>query len=163
MARVYLITGSNMGDRSDILRKADRLIGLRIGKIVDRSSIYESVPWGFKHPNKVLNQVLAIDTALAPEILLGHLQEIEKSLGRIRTGERFSARPIDIDILFCDDLVINSENLKIPHTRIQDRKFVLVPLNEIKPDLVHPVFNKTVKDLLKDCDDDGKVTLYRSG
>ena len=162
MARVYLITGSNLGNRFSNLNNASDLIHNRIGPIIDTSSVYESVPWGFKHPNKFLNQVIVVETAKDPETLLIQLQEIERALGRIRSSKEYSARSIDIDILFYGQIILNNESLVIPHSRIADRRFVLVPLCELIPAYQHPVLNKTVQELLNLCKDRAEVTVFNT-
>lgn len=162
MERVFLISGSNMGNRFDNLNKASNLIQKRIGPVIDKSSVYESVPWGFNHPDKFLNQVLEVETTKDPETLLMQLQEIEKALGRIRNSKRYSARSIDIDILFYGKLILKKESLVIPHPRIAERRFVLVPLCELIPDYQHPVLGETIHELLNLCEDKAEVTVFNT-
>lgn len=135
--RVILLTGSNRGDRAALLAQARERIEAKVGPVVRASSVHESEPWGFDDPQSFLNQVLIVDTALEPFALLDELQAIEQELGRVRNeGKRegYEARPIDIDILFYGELVIDSERLTIPHPLIREREFVLVPLREVMPD-----------------------------
>jgi 2-amino-4-hydroxy-6-hydroxymethyldihydropteridine diphosphokinase len=139
----YLIMGTNLGDRPANLQQAIVEIEQNIGKILDCSSVYETEPWGVSDQPSFYNQVLKVATSLDPLQLLTATLAIENEMGRVRT-ERYGARIIDIDILFFDDLVINTDQLTIPHPRITERNFVLAPLAEIAPDLVHPVSHQTI-------------------
>ncbi len=162
MARAFLITGSNQGDRLVMLERALMAIHEEIGSITDQSSIYETAPWGFDHPTKFLNQVLEIETVLEVNNLLDRLLELEKKLGRTRVERRYAARCIDIDILFYDDIIINTKTLIVPHPRLAERRFVLVPLCEMVPSFRHPVLNVTLEELLKQCKDSSEVRIFRS-
>jgi 2-amino-4-hydroxy-6-hydroxymethyldihydropteridine diphosphokinase len=155
----YLGIGSNLGERGRNINTAVGMIGEKTGRVLISSSVYETEPWGFNSENKFLNIVIKLETKLVPSDLLDALLEIEKSMGRVRDKKQFSSRVIDIDILFYEDLVITYHNLKIPHPHIQERKFVLMPLVEIAPDFVHPVFRKSVKALLDTCIDDSAVRI----
>jgi len=162
MAVVHLLTGSNIGRKVDNLMQARMFITQKAGTLLRKSSIYESPPWGFEHPENFLNQVLEVETFLEPEDLLHQLQQIEVELGRKRNRKRYSARIIDIDILFYADLIIKRESLIIPHPRIDERRFVLVPLNELIPDYHHPLLQQPVKELLILCKDKSSVTRYEN-
>jgi 2-amino-4-hydroxy-6-hydroxymethyldihydropteridine diphosphokinase len=157
--QVFLGMGSNLGNRKKNLHTALDRIGEETGAVLISSSVYETEPWGFDTENKFLNMVIKIETKLMPSDLLEALLEIEKSMGRVRDKKQYSSRLIDLDILFYEDLVIASNNLKIPHPHIHERKFVLMPLVEIAPDFVHPVFRKSVKVLLDTCIDDSAVRI----
>lgn len=162
MARAYLITGSNLGDRLHMLEQALLTIHNEIGIVLNQSSIYETTPWGFDHPTMFLNQVLEVETPLDSETLLHRLLVLEKKLGRTRKGTRYCARSIDIDLLFYDNSIINTETQIIPHPRIAERKFVLIPLCELAPSFWHPLLNMTVEQLLDQCKDTSEVRIFRS-
>jgi 2-amino-4-hydroxy-6-hydroxymethyldihydropteridine diphosphokinase len=150
MAVLYISLGSNLGNKSKNLIQAIALIEQTIGSVTARSLFYETAPWGFKSSHSFLNACLKVETELLPATVLMKLQDIEKSMGRIRiTENQYVDRIIDLDILFYDDLVINSENLIIPHPLIQERAFTLVPLVEIAPTLIHPVLKRTISSLLE--------------
>lgn len=159
MAKAIIITGGNVGDVKDTLRRAQQEINKNLGIILRCSHSYESKAWGFTSSDNFYNQAIILDTDFTPEELLEKVLEIELKLGRNReeeaaikaqTGERFAPRKIDIDILFYDDEVIDTPTLKIPHPLIQDRDFVLRPLNEIAPDKVHPTLRKTIHTLFEE-------------
>jgi 2-amino-4-hydroxy-6-hydroxymethyldihydropteridine diphosphokinase len=157
MTRLYLLLGGNIGDKQKIFMEAREYLNNRVGKIQLQSAVYETEPWGFESPDLFWNQALEILTGLSPEEVLTNTQLIEQELGRIRKENRFSSRLIDIDILFYGDQILNHSNLVIPHPRIQERNFVLIPLCEIVPDLVHPVFLKSISQLLQECNDQLRV------
>ena len=152
MAESYLLTGGNIGNRLAYLSKAKEQIKKRCGRVLKASSVYETAAWGKEDQEAFLNQVLKIETELQPEVLLKTILEIEENLGRKR-ALKYGPRTIDIDILFFNDTIINRHSLKIPHPQIQNRRFVLTPLEEIAPDKIHPTLNKTITQLLADCPD----------
>ena len=152
MSKVYLSIGSNKGNRSVLINKAIDEIEKKVGIIISRSSIYQSKSWGFDS-NDFYNLCLLIDTDIMPKSLLINLKKIEKSMGREDVDGSYSDRLIDIDILFYDNITTDLEDLKIPHPKIEIRKFVLVPMLEIANDYVHPILNKTIKELYNDCSD----------
>ena len=157
MKTVFLGIGTNLGEREENLRKAITLIGEHIGIITRVSSVYETEPWGFKSETTFLNIVVIAETKLTPSGLLGRILMIEAMMGRLREGTVYKSRVIDIDILFFGNRIFENKVLTIPHPKIQDRRFVLVPLSEIAGELVHPVLNKSIQELLKDCKDNSKV------
>jgi 2-amino-4-hydroxy-6-hydroxymethyldihydropteridine diphosphokinase len=142
-----------MGNRIYYLRQARKILNNEAGQIVLLSSIYESEPWGYKDPDNYLNQVISLKTAKSPQQLLESCLHIENILGRKRIGNTYQPRPIDIDILFYSDLCLETESLIIPHPRLHLRNFVLGPLMEILPDLVHPKLKMSVEELFKLCPD----------
>jgi 2-amino-4-hydroxy-6-hydroxymethyldihydropteridine diphosphokinase len=155
---VFLLLGSNLGDRIQILKSAEILIEERIGKIRSASSVYETAPWGVLDQPVFLNQILIVTTGLMPEEVLRIILEIEHELGRVRY-ERWGARVIDIDMLYYQDRIMDSARLTLPHPRLHERRFTLVPLHEIAPDFVHPLLLKTTSQLLAECSDPGSVSI----
>ena len=159
MNEVYLQLGSNIGDRLDNLDQSIKNISERIGNVLEKSSVYESTPWGVENQRNFLNQVIFVKSNFDPYTILDLVLQIEKDMGRIRI-EKWGERIIDIDILFIDDLIIESENLCIPHEFIAKRKFVLQPMCEIARAFIHPKLNKTISQLLEECIDEEKVNVY---
>jgi 2-amino-4-hydroxy-6-hydroxymethyldihydropteridine diphosphokinase len=159
MEEAILLLGGNLGNRELALAQAMEKIEERVGEIIAHSSIYESEPWGFEDKNQFLNQAIKVSTELSPHQLLDKLLEIEQSLGRVRTG-KLSARTIDLDILFYGSKEINSETLSIPHPRISERLFTLLPLAEITEYSNLPVLNKTAEELIKICPDKSSIRIW---
>lgn len=157
MASVYLILGSNLGNRLHFLQQAKQQLTEKAGRIISQSSLYETEPWGFNHDNQFINQVIILQTQLLPADLLTEIKNIEKLLGREKGKERYTARTIDIDILFYDNLIVNTPQLTIPHAEIPNRRFVLEPLCEIDGEFFHPCFKKPIKELLSECSDSNIV------
>ncbi|MFN8256649.1 MAG: 2-amino-4-hydroxy-6-hydroxymethyldihydropteridine diphosphokinase [Bacteroidales bacterium] len=155
MCKVYLGLGSNQGDRLSYLQQATQAIENEIGELRKSSSYYETEPWGFEDENKFINQVIEISTDLSPVKILNHILLIEKHLGRVREKNEngYSGRIIDIDILFYENHVVDIQGLTIPHPYICNRMFVLKPLCEIAPQLVHPIQNKSIEILTQECRD----------
>ena len=150
MNRVYLSLGTNLGNKYNNLLQAIDYIAERIGRISAVSSIYETKPEGFESENDFLNSVVCVETLLSPEETLFETQAIEKALGRTqKTDHSYHDRIIDIDLIVYEDLVLQSENLQLPHPLFHKRRFVLEPFNEIAPDFLHPVLHKTIKELLE--------------
>lgn len=145
-----------MGDRQLHLQHALKKIAGDTGSIVKISSVYETQPWGVTNQDDYLNMALQLKTQLSANDLFQKLQEIENSEGRTNAA-RNAPRTLDIDILFFDDVVMESDRLIIPHPRLQLRRFVLEPLDEIAPGIIHPILRKTVHELLQDCPDDKNV------
>jgi 2-amino-4-hydroxy-6-hydroxymethyldihydropteridine diphosphokinase len=185
MKEVFILLGSNRGDRINYLAGGVQMIGEHAGKILKKSTIYETEPWGFEDSKPFLNQVVEIETVFQPGELLEKIMTIEAKLGRIRpfkscncsvlnqqtelhmtesgnqhSASIYSGRTIDLDILLYGERIVFNDNLMIPHPRLHERRFTLVPLNEIIPGLVHPVLKKTISMLLKECTDQGKVSSF---
>ena len=162
MAIVYLCLGSNKGDRCRLIEQAVSLLNLSENiKLIRTSALYETEPWGIKNQDWFLNMIAEIKTDLSPEDLLIKCQNIEKTLGRNREKEtRWGERSIDIDIIFYDNLISQSELLTVPHPRMHERAFVLIPLMELIPDFVHPVLNKTISDIYDSLEDVEDICLY---
>jgi 2-amino-4-hydroxy-6-hydroxymethyldihydropteridine diphosphokinase len=156
MNGIYLILGSNLGDKILSLKKAVDLIRKRIGNVVVESSYYETEPWGYSEQANFLNKAIKIETEYAPDELLEQIDLIEKELGRVRK-EKWHERELDIDILYYGDDVIRTGSIQIPHPEIAKRRFVLIPMCEIAPDEKHPVTGKTQMQMLLECRDTLKV------
>ncbi|MDB3874029.1 2-amino-4-hydroxy-6-hydroxymethyldihydropteridine diphosphokinase [Flavobacteriaceae bacterium] len=152
MSKVYFSIGSNKGNRSGLINEAIDKIDIIIGKVVLKSSIYETKSWGF-NSNNFYNICILLESTLTPELILNKILAIEKDMGRLKTTDQYSERCIDIDILFFDNMIVKSKSLEIPHPRIQLRKFVLTPMLELTPDLIHPILNKSIRQLELECDD----------
>lgn len=153
MPKLYLLLGGNLGDRTLYLQQARESIAAQVGRISQSSSLYETAAWGKTDQPSFLNQVLEVETILSPEDVLQTINQIEHDLGRIRV-EHWGARVIDIDILFYDDLVQQTQRLTIPHPQLHLRRFTLLPLHEIAPDLLHPVLEQSINELLEACPDE---------
>ena len=152
---VYLALGSNLDDRLANLKQAIAALSPQMD-VKAKSRVYETPPWGYTDQPMFLNQALKATTYVEPEPLLKHLKRLETALGRA-PGFQNGPRLIDIDILFYDDLVLDTPSLVIPHPQAHERGFVLMPLNDIAPDLIHPSLKKTVRELLASCDTSGIV------
>lgn len=159
---VFILSGSNLGNRQLLVNQACKMIEERCGKIVARSRLYESEPWGFKSEHWFLNQVVEINTSLTPDELMDTLLAIEKELGRDRSTphEGYVSRPMDLDILYWNDgLIADNQHVIVPHPRLHLRRFTLLPLCDVAPDYVHPILKKTNRQLLDECDDYGKINV----
>lgn len=148
MAEIVLLLGSNLGNRLRNLELAIRFLKEDVGHVLKQSSIYESEPWGFECSNPFLNQVVVLKTKLNAFSLLEKIQQIENKLNRERKSNGYESRTIDIDILFMDEMIMNTKALILPHPLLHQRNFTLVPLCEIIPQKKHPVLKKTMAQLL---------------
>ncbi len=155
---VYLALGSNMGNRLSTLKAAINNLTPQMA-VKNKSSVYETPPWGFTEQAPFLNQVVMVHTYLKAQALLSHLKRLEVALGRVPNFHN-GPRLIDIDILFFDEQIIDTHTLAIPHPRLQERAFVLVPLAEIAPDFVHPVLRRPIHELLDEVDRSG-INLFK--
>lgn len=156
MPKVYLLLGGNLGDRILYLQQARESINRQVGTLTRSSNVYETAAWGKTDQPNFLNQVLEVQTELTPEEVLQRINGIEQELGRVR-HEHWGARVIDIDILFYNSLVLQTQRLTIPHPQLHLRRFTLLPLAELAPELVHPVLGKSILQLLQECPDELEV------
>lgn len=152
MNYAYLVIGGNMGEREDELSRATKLLEERCGSIIDKSAIFETAPWGKTDQGDFLNQALVLTTGLTARELLKEILYIEILMGRNRQ-EKLGPRIIDIDIIFFNHQVLNEPDLVVPHPEMSKRRFVLEPLNQVIPAYIHPIYYKTVKELLAECTD----------
>ncbi|MGI4727530.1 MAG: 2-amino-4-hydroxy-6-hydroxymethyldihydropteridine diphosphokinase [Janthinobacterium lividum] len=153
MQTVYLLLGSNLGDRNAYLKEALQQLETSVGRVIRTSSVYETQSWGVANQPDYLNQVVEMETLFLPDKILEKTQFIEENLYRERT-KKWDSRTIDIDVLFFGTEIIDLPNLKIPHLQIQNRLFTLVPLNELIPNFVHPILNKTIQELRQEVSDE---------
>jgi 2-amino-4-hydroxy-6-hydroxymethyldihydropteridine diphosphokinase len=160
MKNIFLGIGSNLGEREENLYRAISFITELVGPTDVVSSIYETEPWGFRSDDLFLNMVAKVESQLSPHELLEAIMLIERKMGRERGLDRYSSRIIDIDILLMDNHLVNETDLVIPHPRMHQRKFVLLPLYEISEELYHPVLKKSVKTLLEECEDESMIRKY---
>lgn len=156
MNKAYLLTGGNLGNRQAHLKRAAALLSKQCGHVIRRSSLYETAAWGNTDQPAFLNQVLVIETKLDAASLMKKILSIEEQMGRSRKN-KWEPRIIDIDILFFNKEIINSELLTVPHPHIPNRRFVLAPLNELSPAFIHPVSGRNMHELLLQCKDKLKV------
>ena len=157
---VALLLGGNQGNRASLMEQAIAKIEEQIGVVSLQSPRYETAPWGFESPLPFLNCAVIVDTDLSSDEVLRRALDIEKELGRQRhpnATQRYSDRPIDIDLIFFDSLCCDTPTLQLPHPRMSQRRFVLQPLADIIPDYLHPVLKKTVCQLLDECSDTSEV------
>ncbi|MCS4436500.1 2-amino-4-hydroxy-6-hydroxymethyldihydropteridine diphosphokinase [Aquiflexum gelatinilyticum] len=159
MNQVVFILGGNLGDRLRLIEGSVELMVSHFGPITRQSSIFETAAWGGKSNGNYLNQVLVFNTSFFPEEILDVILEIELKMGRTR-GEKWGDRTMDIDILYFGNEKFQSERLTIPHPFLQERRFVLEPLAEILPDFIHPILNKSNRELLENCLDKSSVKIY---
>jgi 2-amino-4-hydroxy-6-hydroxymethyldihydropteridine diphosphokinase len=184
MKEVFKLLGSNRGDRMDYLTRAMLMVTENAGAVLAKSGVYETAPWGFDDPIPFLNQVVEIETSLPAESLLEKLLSIEMQLGRKRSADAcgcpadtgssdgsnasciceadaaYAGRTIDIDILFYGKMIVFTGTLMVPHPRLHQRMFTLVPLNEIAPDFIHPILRKPISLLVRECPDHAEVKIF---
>jgi len=157
MSRVFLGLGSNVGNRFEYLLRAFEEIGKHY-KIISISSIYETEAWGETQQQNFLNAVIEIEASESSRKIFSTIKSIEKNIGRIERG-KWQAREIDIDILLNENEILETVVLTIPHKDLHNRKFVLVPMNQIAPNVIHPIFKKTIAQLLSECNDKSRIQI----
>ena len=160
MHKAILLLGGNMGDRVMLLNEAQNAI-LKLGSLISESAIYESEAWGFDSESNFINKVIVVSTNLKPYDLLKELQKIELKMGRIKNGNGYESRSIDIDILFYDNEIIDKTDLQIPHIHIDNRLFTLKCLLDIDPEYIHYTKGQSISELNKNCTDKTKVWEYK--
>lgn len=149
----YLSLGGNLGNTIEIFQNSMEILTKKVGKITQISSLYQTAAWGPIPQNDFINQVIEVETKLSAPKLMDILLEIELQQGRVRQ-ERWGPRTLDLDIIFFGEQLISTENLEIPHPRMEDRKFVLIPMVEINPNLIHPISRKSIRQILLECKDE---------
>lgn len=154
--QVYILLGTNMGDKQAQLQMALNVLSEGVCRLKNASSVYVTSPWGVTDQPEFLNQVIEIETTLAPTDLLKLTQQIEKAAGPPK-AKKWGPRYLDVDILFYDDQIIDQPELQIPHPALHERDFTLIPLYEITPDLVHPRLQQTVGEMLEQSPDTTQV------
>lgn len=159
MYPLYLLLGSNRGNRLQYINNAEKMLVATFGNAIAASSIYETAAWGNTHQPAFLNKALLFETNMLPQEILVTIKNIETDCGRVFSG-KWNEREIDIDVLLLGNRVFNSETLTIPHTMLHLRKFALLPLAEIAANMVHPVFEKTIAELLAACSDTLEVNKF---
>lgn len=159
METCHILFGSNMGDKNEIFAQACLFINNRCGRVVSVSSAYESEPWGFEAEEWFLNRLITVETELEPEEMMQQLLGIEGELGRVRHPETdgYTSRTADLDILYYGCRIVVTDSLVVPHPRLHQRRFALLPLCEMVPQFVHPAFKLTQTELLERCPDTSEV------
>ena len=156
---IFLLLGSNLGNKLFYLKQACIAIDEEIGKVLQSSKIYETDAWGIEDQPSFLNQVIEVSSSLTPHQILEKINTLERTIGRIRHG-KWGSRVIDIDILYDGSESIQSKDLTIPHPQIQNRRFTLVPLCELDPNFIHPILKRSNQDLLDTCKDSLEVRIF---
>lgn len=162
MYTAYLLLGSNVGDRRELLASARSAVTEHIGVIEKASHLFETAPWGLIDQTPFINQALCVNTHLSPKKVLKAIRKIEEAAGRQRSIQ-WGPRTLDIDILLYDDLIIDTRELTLPHPRMTQRRFSLAPLAEIAGDIVHPTLGLRISELLKQCPDLSEVAILAEG
>ena len=157
MRTIYLSLGSNQGNRMENLEETRDFIYFNFGDIVSTSGIYETEPWQMEGAEPFLNQIVVVNSALSNAEIIREIREIEVFYARQRSPEKYLPRAMDVDVLFIDQEVISQADLTVPHPKLAERRFILEPISEITPEWNHPVYNKTISELLAICPDNLKV------
>ena len=163
MGRLIILLGGNQGNITETFRRVVTKLNDKLGSVTEISGYYESEPWGFESKHNFINQVVEIDCSMPATEVIKTTQSVEREFGRIKkSGKGYSSRPIDIDILFFDNLIVDSTELIIPHPRLHERMFTLLPLSEKWAGYIHPVKNRTILQLLEKSEDKGWVKRIQS-
>jgi 2-amino-4-hydroxy-6-hydroxymethyldihydropteridine diphosphokinase len=157
MNKAYFSLGTNRGNRAANLERAIDLLSEWVGDTIIKSSVYETPPWRMVDKTNFFNQVILLEIEMPPLQLIDTIIIVETMMGRKRIGNKYESRIMDIDILFFNEEIINTEELVVPHPLIRERKFVLEPMVEIAPDFIHPIFKKSILQLLMECDDKSDI------
>jgi 2-amino-4-hydroxy-6-hydroxymethyldihydropteridine diphosphokinase len=161
MVQVAIILGANQSDPERVVSAAIRLIEGNVGAVIKFSKKYKTQPWGYESVNPYLNMVLIVESDLDNFKLMETLLRIEKILGRKRVQQSgYSDRMIDLDVLYIDSQVIDTEVLQVPHPRLHLRIFCLLPLMDVNPQWIHPILNKDINQMLSHCEDEGEITIW---
>jgi 2-amino-4-hydroxy-6-hydroxymethyldihydropteridine diphosphokinase len=159
---VVILLGSDLEPRKEFIASAVSLLQQQVGILTKESGMYESEPWGFESDTRFLNKVVVLESELQAREVLKNCLDIEQALGRERKKDSgYASRTIDVDILYFGQKVLDEEDLQIPHPRLQERRFTLLPLREVLPGFLHPVLKKTQKELLEQCSDRSQVVLFK--
>lgn len=163
MQTIYIGIGGNIGRRERFITAAVQLIATEIGRVTAESQLYKTAPWGMDDADDFLNAVIEVHTDLDAETIMQTLLRIEHRLGRKRSASgKYTSRTIDLDLLFYGQELIKTATLTVPHPQLENRRFVLQPLAEIAPALIHPMLKRSMRDLLSDCADETKIELWQS-
>lgn len=155
---IYAISiGTNTGNRLKNLEHALNKLHFKVGEVLKTSSVYKTQPWGFESKRWFYNAVFVLKSSCVPQILMQKLLEIEKEMGRVRGENGYTDRCIDLDIILFDDCIISSKQLILPHPKMHERLFVLLPLQEVMPQWIHPILKKNIEEMIRDCGDHGMV------
>ncbi len=158
MGRLIILLGGNQGNIIETIGAVTTKLENKLGTVTESSGYYESEPWGFESKYNFINQVVEVDCSMPATEVIKTTQGIEREFGRVKkSGTGYSSRPIDIDILFFDNIIVDSTELTIPHPRLHERMFTLLPLSEKWTDFMHPVKNRTIQQLMEECEDKGWV------
>lgn len=160
MAKVAIGLGSNTSDKLYMLKRARLLINILAGTVISASQLYSTEPWGLKDQSEFINQVVIISSELSPIELHTTLQKIEFILDKKKSGSKYGPRNIDIDLLLYDQFILTDKDLNIPHPRMHERNFVLIPLTTIAPDMIHPILKTSIGELAVQCSDESRVVPY---
>lgn len=157
MRTVILCIGGNLGDRETHLLETLDFLHFNVGDVISQSSVFETEPWEMSEAPTFYNQIVSIHSNLSNNELMAEIREIEAFYGRERNKMSYVSREMDVDVIFIDNEIIDLPDFQVPHPKMQSRRFVLEPLAEIAPDKIHPVLNKTIKELLNECTDSHRV------